>query len=159
MGNMLPSGEKVVSGLVQKHGFLDFVSDNAGCFGSAPMPRNGRIISFGSHRVYVATTHVRRYPEKILVADDPPAMRRIKGKFPLHAAVCAETMVVGAAAGTGEAVPVEDETPTPPKRPSKPPLERGADPANDAGPSKKASPIAATIEKLAVPVGVSDNPA
>ena len=110
---MLPSGERVVSGLVQKHGFLDFVSDNAGCFGSAPMPRNGRIVSFGSHRVYVATTHVRRYPEKVLVADDPPAMRRIKGRFPLRAAVCAEVMVAGTAARTGDAVLVEDEAPAP----------------------------------------------
>ena len=87
MGNVLPSGEKVVTGLVQRFGLLDFVSDNAGCFGSAPMPRNGRIMLFGSHKVYVATTHVYKYPEKILVAADPPSVFWIKGKHPLRAAV------------------------------------------------------------------------
>ena len=123
MGNVLPSGEKVVSGLVQRCGLLDFVSDNAGCFGSAPMPRNGRIISFGSQKIYVATTHVYKYPKKIIVATDPPSVHRIKGKNPLRAAMCAEIMVTGTAAGTGNAIPVEDETPAPPRRPSKPPLE------------------------------------
>jgi hypothetical protein len=65
------SGERVVSGLVQKLGALEFVSDNAGCFGSRPFPRNGRFITFGTHEVYVRTGSVCRYPEWVLKAADP----------------------------------------------------------------------------------------
>ena len=65
-------------------------------------------------------------------------------------------MVAGTAAGTGKAIPVDEETPAP-RRPSKPPLERGADPTNAVEPSSRPSPIAAAIKKLVVPVAVSDN--
>jgi hypothetical protein len=57
------SGERVVSGLVQRLGSLGFITDNAGCFGGRPFPRNGRIISFSSHEVYVGTERACRYPE------------------------------------------------------------------------------------------------
>jgi hypothetical protein len=65
------SGERVVSGLVQRLGSLSFVTDNAGCFIGRPFPRNGRIISFGSHEVYVGTERACRYPEQVLVVADP----------------------------------------------------------------------------------------
>jgi hypothetical protein len=45
------SGVRVVSGLVQRLGLLSFISDNAGCLGGRPFPRNGRIMSFSSHEV------------------------------------------------------------------------------------------------------------
>jgi hypothetical protein len=67
------SQERVVSGLVQRLGSLSFVTDNAGCFGGRPFPRNGQIISFGSHEVYVGTERACRYPEQVLVAADPPS--------------------------------------------------------------------------------------
>jgi hypothetical protein len=57
------SGERVVSGLVQRLGSLIFISDNAGCLAGRPFPRNGRIMTFGSHEVYVGTKRVCRYPE------------------------------------------------------------------------------------------------
>jgi hypothetical protein len=65
------SGERVVSSLVQWLGSLSFVTNNAGCFGGQPFPRNGRIISFGSHEVYMETERACRYPEQVLVVADP----------------------------------------------------------------------------------------
>ena len=55
-GLLTISGERVVSGLVQHLGSLDFVNDNAGCFANGSrFHKNGRIIEFGSHRVYLGT--------------------------------------------------------------------------------------------------------
>jgi hypothetical protein len=62
---------RMVSGLVQRLGSLSFISDNAGCLGGRPFPRDGWIMSFGSHEVYVGTESVCR--EKVLVAVDPPS--------------------------------------------------------------------------------------
>ena len=50
-GILTVSGERVVSGLVQRLGSLDFVNDNAGGFaggfaGGGRFPKNGRIIEF-----------------------------------------------------------------------------------------------------------------
>jgi hypothetical protein len=56
------SGEHVVSSLVQRLGSLNFISDNVGCLGGRPFPRNGRIITFDSHEVYVGTKRACRYP-------------------------------------------------------------------------------------------------
>jgi hypothetical protein len=60
------SGVRVVSGLVQRLGSLSFISNNAGCLGGRPFPRDGRIMSFGSHEVYVGTERVCR--KEVLVA-------------------------------------------------------------------------------------------
>jgi hypothetical protein len=57
------SGVRVVSSLVQRLGSLSFISNNAGCLGGRPFPRNGQIMSFGSHEVYVGTESVCRYLE------------------------------------------------------------------------------------------------
>jgi hypothetical protein len=71
MGSVImASGVRVVSGLIQRVGSFSFISDNAGCLGGRPFPRNGRIMSFGSHEVYVGTESVCR--EQVLVAADPP---------------------------------------------------------------------------------------
>jgi hypothetical protein len=46
----------VVSGLIQHFCSVDFVSDNVGCFASGgTFPRDGRIVEFGSLRIYIAT--------------------------------------------------------------------------------------------------------
>jgi hypothetical protein len=55
------SGVRVVSGLIQRLGSLSFINDNAGCLAGRPFPRDGRIMSFGSHKVYVGTERVCRY--------------------------------------------------------------------------------------------------
>jgi hypothetical protein len=65
------SGVRVVPGLVQRLGLLIFISDNAGCLGGRPFPRDGWIMSFGSHEVYVGTERICR--EEVLVATDPPS--------------------------------------------------------------------------------------
>ena len=60
----------MVSGLVQRLGSLDFVNDNAGCFANGGrFPKNGRIIEFGSHRVYFGTVTVRQRLSPVLVAN------------------------------------------------------------------------------------------
>jgi hypothetical protein len=66
-------GVRVVSGLVQRLGSLSFISDNAGCLGGRPFPRDSRIMTFGSHEVYVGTESICRYPEQVLVVADPPS--------------------------------------------------------------------------------------
>jgi hypothetical protein len=53
-GNLLRSGERVLSGMFQRFGSLHFVDDNAGCFGQSPRPQGGNVISFGEFEVFVA---------------------------------------------------------------------------------------------------------
>src|SRR3954463_15261543 len=65
------TGERVYCGLIQRFGALNFVSDNAGCFGTKPFPRGGRFIKFGEHQVYVAVHVERAYPEHVVLAPDP----------------------------------------------------------------------------------------
>src|SRR3954469_10217469 len=52
-GSLIGTGERVVSGLVQRLGALRFVSDNAGCFGNRPFPSSSQFITFGGLDVYV----------------------------------------------------------------------------------------------------------
>jgi hypothetical protein len=54
-GFVTASGVRVVSGLVQRLGLLDFVSDNVGSFGNMAFSRNGTFVSFGAHRGYFGT--------------------------------------------------------------------------------------------------------
>ena len=79
-GSIIASGERVVCGLVLRLGSLNFISNNAGCFGSRPFPRNGCLINFGEHQVYVATEVVCEYPERVHVAADPPAVCAVRGR-------------------------------------------------------------------------------
>ena len=79
-GSIISSGERVVCGLAQQFGSLCFVDDNAGCFGSNPLPASGRIICFGAHQVFVATELLRVYPAMVHVAEDPPSVRSVRGR-------------------------------------------------------------------------------
>src|SRR3954471_3044863 len=82
-GNIIAkTGERVYSGLIQRFGVLNFVSDNTGCFGTKPFPRGGRFIKFGEHQVYVAVRMEHAYPEHVVLAPDPPPTL-VTGK-PLH---------------------------------------------------------------------------
>jgi hypothetical protein len=119
------SGVRVVSGLVQRLGTLSFISDNAGCLGGRPFPRDGRIMSFGSHEVYVGTKSVCR--EKVLVAADPPSHMLAHAGRSARPVESAEVMMAGtpvpSAGGAGKAAAVAD---TPPeqekaKRSARPP--------------------------------------
>ena len=54
----------MLCGLVHRFGSLNVVSDNAGCFGSRPLPRNGCLIDFGALTVYVATEVPCWFPDR-----------------------------------------------------------------------------------------------
>ena len=96
-GSIVASGERVVCGLAQQFGSLCFVDDNAGCFGSSPLPASGRIICFGAHQVFVATELPRVYPAMVHVAEDPPSVRSACGRSIAPSAGCAEVMMTAPA--------------------------------------------------------------
>ena len=81
-GNLLPSGERVVSGQMAYFGNLRFFVDNAGCVTNSggALPLNGCIIVFGDFEVYVATTRHRAFPDVVHVAADPPAHFAARGR-------------------------------------------------------------------------------
>jgi hypothetical protein len=88
----------VVSGLVYRLGSLDFINDNAGCFANGGCyPQNGRIIEFGSHRIYLDTVKERQYPSPVLVAPDPPRSSAAHGPRSDRAADSLEVLMAGAA--------------------------------------------------------------
>ena len=53
-GNLLKTGERVLSGLMQRFGSQHLVFDNVGCFSQGPMPAIGNLFTFGTFDVYVA---------------------------------------------------------------------------------------------------------
>jgi hypothetical protein len=156
------SGERVVSGLVQRLGSLSFISDNAGCLGGRPFPRNGQIMTFGSHEVYVGTERVCRYPEQVLVAGDPPSHMLACAGRSAHPVESAEVMMASAAtpsadgAGKGAAadVPLEQR----PKRSARPSLERAENLAGTSGMSARDQPLIPIINQLLEPVRSGDDP-
>jgi hypothetical protein len=121
-GLLIISGERMVSGLVYRLGSLDFIDDNDGCFSNGgKFPKNGRIIKFGSHRVYLGTVPVRQYLSPVLVAPDPP--RSARGLRNGCAAGSVEVLVVGVADADKEAA-AEGAGQTKSARTAKPPTER-----------------------------------
>jgi hypothetical protein len=157
------SGERMVSGLVQRLGSLSFISDNAGCLGGRPFPRNGRIMTFGSHEVYVGTERVCRYPEQVLVAADPPSHMLARTGRSARPVESAEVMMTGPAtlraggAGNGLAgdVPPELERT---KRSARPPLERAENLAGTFSMSAREQPLLPIINRLLEPVRSGDDP-
>jgi hypothetical protein len=137
MGSVIAaSGVRVVSGLVQRLGSLSFISDNTGCLGGQPFPRDGRIMSFGSHEVYVGTESVCR--KKVLVATDPPSHLLAQAGRSARPVESAEVMMAGTsvppASGAGKSAAAD----TPPelekvKRSARPLLERAENLAGTSG--------------------------
>jgi hypothetical protein len=157
------SGVRVVSGLVQRLGSLSFISDNAGCLGGRPFPRDGRIMSFGSHEVYMGTERVCRYPEQVQVAADPPSHLLAHAGRSARPTESAEVMMAGTAAplagGAGkgtvaEAPPEQEKT----KRSARPPLERVENLAGTSGVPAKGQPLIPIINRLLEPVQSGDDP-
>ena len=111
-GSFIASGERVLCGLVHRFGSLNVVSDNAGCFGSRPLPRNGCLIEFGSLTIYVATEVPCRFPERVQVAADPPAVCAARGRRTARPASCAEVMMTAPVVGAGGATAGEAEVST-----------------------------------------------
>jgi hypothetical protein len=154
------SGVSVVSGLVQRLGSLSFISDNAGCLGGRPFPRDGRIMSFGSHEVYVGTESVCR--EKVLVVADPPSHLLAHAGHSACPVESTEVMMAGTfvppAGGAGKAV-----ADTPPelekvKRSAHPPLERAENLAGTSGVPARGQPLLPIIDRLLEPVRSGNDP-
>jgi hypothetical protein len=159
---IVASGVRVVSGLVQRLGSLSFISDNAGCLGGRPFPRDSRIMSFGSHEVYVGTESVCR--EQVLVAADPPSHMLARARRSARLVESAEVMMAGTsvppAGGTGKAAAAAD---TPPeqekiKRSARPPLERADNLAGTSSVSARGQPLIPIINRLLEPVQSGDDP-
>jgi hypothetical protein len=156
------SGVHVVSGLVQRLGSLSFISDNAGCLGGQPFPRDGRIMPFGSHEVYVGTEKVCR--KKELVAEDPPSHLLAHAGRSAHPVELAEVMMAGSsvssADGAGKAAAVVD-TPSEPlkaKRLAHPPLERAENLADTSDVPARGQVLLPIIDRLLEPVRSGDDP-
>jgi hypothetical protein len=155
------SGVRVVFGLVQRLGSLSFISDTAGCLGGRPFPRDGRIMSFGSHEVYVGTESVCR--KKVLVATDPPSHLLARAGHSARPVESAEVMMAGTsvppAGGAGKAAAMD----TPPeqekaKRSARPPLERAENLADTSGVPARGQPLLPIIDRLLEPVRSGDDP-
>ncbi|KAM0919739.1 hypothetical protein ACQ4PT_007916 [Festuca glaucescens] len=152
-GSVIATGERVVSGLVQRLGALDYVSDNAGDFRTGAFPRNGIFINFGVHRVYVSTVPANRYPDVVHVAADPPAVLAARGRCTAHPTSC-EVMMAGTGAEASKEAGAENHAPAKSARPSKPGYERAENLAAQIGTSSapNPNPLQAAIEQLNVPV-------
>ena len=101
-GSIIDSGEHVVCGLICKLGSLSIISDNIGCLGDRPLPTNSFLVPFDAFEVYVATEVVCKYPEQVLVAEDPPAVCAARGRRSARPGSCAEVMMTGTAGGAGK---------------------------------------------------------
>jgi hypothetical protein len=157
------SGVRVVSGLVQRLGSLSFISDNAECLGGRPFPRDGRIMSFGSHEVYVGTESICR--KKVLVAADPPSHLLAHAGRSARPVESVEVMMAGTsvplADGAGKAVAAAGETPPEPpkaKRSARPPLERVENLAGTSGVPARGQVLLPIIDRLLEPVRSGDDP-
>ena len=151
-GSVIASGERVVCGLVHRFGSLNVISDNAGCFGDRPLPRNGCLIEFGGLTVYVATEIVCRYPERVQVPADPPAVCAARGRRTARPASCVEVMMTAPGTGVGKAMAGDADTGSKSARPGRPPLERPENRTTQASTSSvpvMPSPLQDVIEKLA----------
>jgi hypothetical protein len=151
----------MVSGLVQRLGSLSFISDNAGCLGGRPFPRDGWIMSFGSHEVYVGTESVCR--EKVLVAVDPPSHRLAHARHSTRPVESTKVMMAGtsvpSADGAGKGAAAADTPPEPPKakRSARPPLERAENLADTSGVPARVQPLLPIIDRLLEPVRSGDD--
>jgi hypothetical protein len=152
------SGVRMVSGLVQRLGSLSFISDNAGYLGGRPFPRDGQILSFGSHEVYVGTERV--YREEVLVAADPPSHRLAHAGHSARPVESAKVMMAGTSvplavgADKAAAAAAADTPPEPPKakRSARPLLERVENLAGTSGVPAKVQPLLPIIDRLLQPV-------
>jgi hypothetical protein len=124
---------------------------------------NSRIMSLGSHEVYVGTESVCRYPEQVLAAADPPSHLLVHAGHSARPVESAEVMMAGTAApsagGTGKGAaaetPLEQEKT---KRSARPPLERAENLAGTSGVPARGQPLIPIINRLLEPVQSGDDP-
>src|SRR3954462_5859491 len=103
-GNFVNTGERVVSGLVQRLGLCDYVRDNAGSFRGKTPPRNGIFIGLGEHRVYIGVDFTGVYPRQVVVAGEPPRSTASRPSGEHHAGSVEGRVAAGAQAGAAVAV-------------------------------------------------------
>ena len=151
------SGRRIVSGLIHRVGSQNALIDNTGCFVDRPVPRNGCLIMFGSFVVYVATEVACRYPEWVLVEEDPPAVCAVCGQRLAFSAGRAEVMVVAQTDEVDGHISEDSEASPKTTRSAKSPIERVK--RNNAGAeSSAAGALAATIANLGKPVEAELDP-
>jgi hypothetical protein len=125
--------------------------------GGRPFPRNGRIISFGCHEVYVETERACRYPEQELVTSDPPSHMLARAGRSARPVESAEVMMTGPAVppaggadkGAAADVPLEPERT---KRSARPPVERAENLAGTFSVSARDQPLIPIINQLLEPM-------
>jgi hypothetical protein len=160
---IVASGVCVVSGLVQRLGSLSFISDNAGCLGGLSFPRDGRIMSFGSHELYVGTERVCR--EEVLVAPDPPSHRLAHAGRSARSVESVKVMMAGTSVppveDAGKAIAAAGDTPLEllkAKRSVHPPLECVENLAGTSGVPARGQVLLPIIDRLLEPVQSGDDP-
>jgi hypothetical protein len=158
---VVASGVRVVSGLVQRLGSLSFINDNTGCLGGRPFPRDGRIMSFGSHEVYVGIESICR--KKVLVAADPPSHRLAHAGRSARPVESVEVMMAGTSVPTADGAckaAAADTPPEPPKvkRSARPPLEHVENLASTSGMPATGHVLLPIIDRLLEPVRSDDDP-
>ena len=121
----------MVSGLIHRLGAQNALIDNAGYFGDKPVPQNGCLIMFGSFVVYIAMEVARRYWERGLVAEDPPAVCAVHGQHLACSAGCVEAMVASQPDEVDGHISEDSEGSPKTSRSAKNPIERVR--RNDAG--------------------------
>jgi hypothetical protein len=156
-GSMIAAlGVRVVSGLVQRLGSLSFISDYARYLGGRQFPRDGWIMSFGSHEVYVGTESVCR--EKVLVAADPPSHLLAHAGRSARPVESAEVMMAGTSVPSVDgADKVAAAADTPPeqvkaKRSACPLLDHAENLAGTSGMPARGQPLLPIIDRLLEPV-------
>ena len=144
-GNFIGTGERIVSGLVQHFGALDFVSDNAGCFGKRPLPCNGLFVKLGTHKVYVAVDVSCVHPRHVVEGGEPP-LTMVHGARITRSPDLAEVMMTAPSAGVSkDPAPDPEVTPKAPREDRGPPLERPENMLREAMDSL-ANPVAAVVD-------------
>src|SRR4051812_9673829 len=123
-GNYIDTGERVVSGLVQRFDIWDYVSDNAGNFRRKAPPRNGIFINLCAHKVYVGIDTSCVYPHRVIEAGETPLCatngpRGVRLVGSVEVMMTAPTPAAGARAGpsrdptTGGQVTTKQAAPQP----------------------------------------------
>ena len=154
-GNFIGTGERIISGLVQRFGALDYVSDNVGCFGTRPLPRNDVFVKLGAHKVYVAVDVSCVHPRHVVDAGEPPLTVARGARFarsPGHA----EVMMTAPSAGVSkDPAPDPEATPKAPRKARGPPLERPENVLREAIDSL-ANPVAAVVDPVQAQVELEE---
>ena len=144
-GTLIGNSERIVSGLVQRFGALDYVSDNVGCFGTRPLPRNGVFVKLGAHKVYVVVDVSCVHPRRVVDAGEPP-LTVARGARIARSPDHAEVMMTAPGAGANkDPAPDPEVTPKAPRKARGPPLERPKNVLREAMDSL-ANPVAAVVD-------------